>query len=104
MRPIAGILILLIGVTLPMAMLIHLNRLMSRKPPPAPRQVGLLLALNGVLPVSLITLGMGLLSARLWELPALRAAMIASSAAAIILLLLLAWMGQATRKEAHKDG
>ncbi len=66
MRTCAGILLLLIGLAFPMGMLFWLNGRLSRKPAPRPREIGLLLAFNGVLPVSLILAGLGLLSAAIW--------------------------------------
>ena len=64
MRTLAGILLLIIGVIFPMAMLFQMNSVLSRKPAPRPSRVGMLLALNGVLPVALIISGLMLLSDR----------------------------------------
>ena len=78
MRTLAGIVLLIIGVIFPMAMLFQMNSVLSRKPAPRPSQVGMLLALNGVLPVALIISGLMLLSDRFAASPALRAALIAT--------------------------
>ena len=71
MRILAGILLLIIGVILPMAMLFWINSVLSRKPAPQPGRVGMLLTLNGVLPVALVTTGLALLSAQMAASPAL---------------------------------
>lgn len=91
MKVLAGILLLIAGVVLPMAMLFQMNNLLSRKPAPRPGRVGMLLALNGVLPVALVISGLMLLSARSTVSPALRAAMIATwvASAALVIALLL---------------
>ena len=89
MRTLAGILLLIIGVIFPMAMLFQMNNVLSRKPAPRPSQVGMLLALNGVLPVALIISGLMLLSDRFAASPALRAALIATWVASAALLIVL---------------
>lgn len=90
MKVVAGILILVAGTVFPLGMLAWLNRLFRRKPGPQPAQVGLLLALNGVLPVGMILLGLGLMSAQLWDIRPLRWAMLAAWLATAILLIALA--------------
>ena len=89
MRTLAGILLLIIGVIFPMAMLFQMNSVLSRKPAPRPSRVGMLLALNGVLPVALVLSGLMLLSARFSASPALRAAMIATWVTSAALLIVL---------------
>ena len=89
MRTLAGILLLIIGVIFPMAMLFQMNSVLSRKPAPRPGRVGMLLALNGVLPVALIISGLMLISARFSASPALRAALIATWVASLVLLIVL---------------
>jgi hypothetical protein len=86
-RALAGIVLLIIGVIFPMAMLFQMNNVLSRKPAPRPSQVGMLLALNGVLPVALIISGLMLLSDRFAASPALRAALIATWIASAALLI-----------------
>jgi hypothetical protein len=86
-RTLAGILLLIIGVIFPMAMLFQMNSVLSRKPAPRPSRVGMLLALNGVLPVALIISGLMLLSDRFAASPALRAALIATWLASAALLI-----------------
>jgi hypothetical protein len=85
----AGILLLIFGVIFPMAMLFQINSMLSRKPAPPPSRVGMLLALNGVLPVALIISGLMLLAVRFAASPALRAALIATWVASGALLLVL---------------
>ena len=89
MRTLAGILLLIIGVIFPMAMLFQMNSVLSRKPAPRPSRVGMLLALNGVLPVALIISGLMLLSDRFAASPALRAALIATWMASAALLIVV---------------
>jgi hypothetical protein len=86
-RTLAGILLLIIGVIFPMAMLFQMNSVLSRKPAPRPSRVGMLLALNGVLPLAMIISGLMLLSDRFAASPALRAALIATWVASAALLI-----------------
>jgi hypothetical protein len=88
-RTLAGILLLIIGVIFPMTMLLRMNSMLSRKPAPRPGRVGMLLALNGMLPVALIISGLMLISARFSASPALRAALIATWVASLVLLIVL---------------
>jgi hypothetical protein len=88
-RTLAGILLLIIGVIFPMAMLFQMNSVLSRKPAPRPSRVGMLLALNGVLPLALIISGLMLLSDRFAASPALRAALIATWMASAALLIVV---------------
>jgi hypothetical protein len=101
---LAGILLLIIGVIFPMVMLFQINSMLSRKPVPRPRQVGMLLALNGVLPVALIISGLMLLSARFSAAPALRAAMIATWVASLGLFIILVIGRGAGRRKGGGDG
>ena len=72
-----------------MAMLFQINSMLGRKPAPPPSRVGMLLALNGVLPVALIISGLMLLSDRFAASPALRAALIATWMASAALLIVV---------------
>jgi hypothetical protein len=65
MRIVLGILLVVIGAAFPMAAVFWLNQRMSRRPAMTSTQVGLTLAFNGILPVSLILAGVGLLVPRL---------------------------------------
>ena len=90
MTRLLGILILTAGVTLPMALAGWLAFRLNRKPPLASQRAGLILALNGVLPVGLVLLGLGLMSPAFWDrtwVPA--AAYVALGAAGLILLMLV---------------
>ena len=89
MRTLAGILLLIVGVIFPMVMLFRMNSVLNRKPAPRPSQVGMLLALNGVLPLALIISGLMLLSDRFAASPALRAALIATWIASAALFIVL---------------
>jgi hypothetical protein len=102
-RIVAGILLLIAGVIFPMIILVWLNGRLNRKPLPRPGEVGLVLAFNGVLPVALITTGLGLMSARLGATSAMRIAMIAAWLASAVVLVALALMTIAARRTGSKD-
>jgi len=61
MGTIAVILLLVVGVAWPLGWLLWLAGRFNRKPPLTPTLLGFLLALNGILPVSLILTAFGLL-------------------------------------------
>jgi len=103
-RTLAGILLLIIGVIFPMAMLFRMNSVLSRKPAPRPSRVGMLLALNGVLPLALIISGLMLLSDRFAASPALRAALIATWLASAALLIAVVIGRGAGREKGGGDG
>ncbi len=103
MRIAAGILLLVAGFGFPMIMLAWMNGRLNRKPPPRPREIGLALALNGVLPVALIITGLRLVSARLWAAPALRIAMAAAWLASLVVLVILAIMAVSARRTGGSD-
>ena len=94
MKPLAGILLLIAGVILPMAMLFRMNSILSRKPAPRPSRVGMLLALNGVLPVALVISGLMLLSASMMASAALRIVVIATWLASATLIFLFLVSGR----------
>ncbi len=100
MRVVAGILLLVLGVSFPMGMLVWLNGRMRRKPALLPAQVGLLLALNGILPLGCVTLGLGLMTQRLWSLAPLRTASFAAWIAVAGVLLALLVVGRRARRPA----
>jgi hypothetical protein len=85
-RIIAGTLLLVSAMVFPMGMLWWLNDRVKRRPKLRPRQIGMLLALNGILPVGLVVFGVGLLSARTWEMLAVK--MVVALAALVTLALL----------------
>ncbi len=89
MTRLLGILILTAGVVLPMAMVGWLAFRMNRKPPLASGKAGLILAFNGVLPVGLVLLGLGLMAPAFWTLTWVRAAAYAALGAAGLILLVL---------------
>lgn len=98
----AGILLLIGGFVAPMVMLFWLNGRLSRTPAPRPVEVGLLLALNGVLPVALIISGLGLISARVWASSVLRIITTATWLVSALLLAILA-ASAARRRAGDKD-
>ncbi len=88
------------GVIFPLALAAWLSIRLNRAPRPSPRQVGLTLALNGLLPVGLVTLGMALMSDRLGALVWLRGVALAAwIAAGIVLVALL--ITTVTRRRHH---
>jgi hypothetical protein len=95
---------LIIGVAFPMAMLFRMNSVLNRKPAPQPSQVGMLLALNGVLPVALVISGLMLLSSRFSASPALRTVLTATWVVSIVLVIALAIGRGASRQGRGSDG
>jgi hypothetical protein len=98
MVTLVGILVLLIGVAFPMGMLVWLNSRMRRKPPLEPRQVGILLALNGILPLGLVLAGLWLVYPPFGASPVIKITILASGFAVLVLLVGLWWAGQAARR------
>jgi hypothetical protein len=80
-----GILLLIAGVVFPLAFLAWLGTRISRPPAPRPRQMGLWLAFNFVLPVGLALWGLRLISARVAAATVIRDAVTATLVAAAIL-------------------
>jgi hypothetical protein len=103
MYTLIGILVLLIGVAFPMGMLVWLNGRMRRQPPLQPRQVGMLLALNGILPLGLVLGGLWLIHPPFGTGMAVKAAVIASALAVVILLVGLWWAGRAARQTGGRN-
>lgn len=104
MQAVGGILILVSGAIFPLAMMFWLNTRLSRKPTLRPGQVGLILAFNGVLPLAMVTLGLGLMSDRFWSLSWLRTVMAAAWLAVAVILVALAVAGVAARREDGHGG
>jgi uncharacterized membrane protein len=99
MQSLAGILILLVGVAFPMGMLVWLNARLRRQPALQPRQVGMLLALNGILPLGLVLTGLGLIYPPFGASLAFKVVLIASGLAVLALLVGLWWTRQAARRK-----
>lgn len=91
----AGILLLIGGIAFPMGLLFWLNNRLGRQPGLGSLRVGLLLALNGVLPVGLILGGLALLSPRFGATPAVQTAIGAALAATVVIGLALGWLASA---------
>ena len=72
---LAGILLLLFGVLYPIIAMLWLNRWLRGGAGRAASQVRLVLVANGVVPICLILLGLGLLMPELWGLLTYRAAL-----------------------------
>ena len=86
---LAGVLVLMTGVIFPMAMLGWLAIRMGKKPPLGADRTGLVLAFNGLLPVGLVLLGLGLMSPQFGQLMWVRAGWIAALVAAGLVLIAL---------------
>lgn len=94
MHTVAGILLLVFGVIFPMAMLVWLNSRLNRRPRPTSRQIGLVLAFNGLLPVGLVLLGLGLMLPQLWAMAWLRLAALAAWLAVGVVMIALIVSGR----------
>jgi hypothetical protein len=103
MRVPIGILVLLVGIAFPLGMLVWLNGRMRREPLLTSARVGMLLALNGILPLGLILGGLWLISPPFGASIAFRGAMIAVGLAVPILLVALGWTGRASRRKRGPD-
>ncbi len=104
MQTVAGILVLIAGVIFPMAMVAWLSMRLGRKPALRQPQVGLVLALNGVLPVALVTSGLALLMPHLWASGVLRYAVAVAWAAVVMVLTGLVVMRLAARRTGQVQG
>lgn len=89
MEKVAGVLLLMTGVIFPMALLGWLAFRIGKKPSLPPQRVGLILALDFVLPVGLIFLGLGLMSPAFGARDWVRLAWMISLAAAAVMVILL---------------
>lgn len=87
MRIGLAILLLLAGVSYPIAALVWFNRRLAQQPAPDPRQVGRILSFNLLLPVSLILAGIGFLVPRLGSSLALQLGTGLAAMAALLLLV-----------------
>lgn len=56
-----GILLLIAGVAYPMGAVYWINQRLGRKPALTPRQLALIVAFNGILPVSLVFWGLAMM-------------------------------------------
>ena len=90
MRIVGGVLFLIIGVIYPIAVLLWLSARLRRQPALGQHQLSAVLAFNGVFPLALIGLGLGLLSPRVWAIPSFQPALALVGLAAL-LLLLISW-------------
>jgi hypothetical protein len=103
MRVLVGIAVLLAGIAFPMGMLIWLNGRMKQQPALASRQTGLLLALNGILPLGLVLGGLWLIRPAVGASTAFKAAIIAVGLAVFALLVSLWWIGRDVRPGGGQD-
>jgi uncharacterized membrane protein len=103
MRTLAGIVLLLIGIAFPMGMLVWLNRRMKRKPLLTSTRTGMLLALNGILPLGLVLAGFWLLSPAFGASTPFRAAMSAVGLAVLALVVGPWWTGRVERRSRDPD-
>lgn len=104
MMALPGILMLLAGIGLPLALLVWLSQRLNRPPMPRPRQLGLWLAFDFVLPVGLILEGLRLISPRVAASPAARDAAVAAFGAAVLLAVGIVVERAAARRSAETGG
>jgi uncharacterized membrane protein (GlpM family) len=104
MRVVVGILLLLVSLSIPMGMLVWLNSRMRRQPHPSALQIGMILALNGILPLAVLLVGLGLMSPRFGSTTGVRVAVSACTVAAVVLLLGLWWTRRAAKRAGDSDG
>ena len=98
MVTLIGILVLLIGIAFPMGMLVWLNGRLRRQPSLQPRQVGLLLALNAILPLGLVLAGLWLIYPPFGASLVFKAVIVVSGLAVLTLLVVLWWTGRSSRR------
>jgi hypothetical protein len=103
LRTLFGITVLLVGVAFPMGMLVWLNGRMRRQPALPSAQVGMLLALNGILPLGLVLAGLWLIAPPFGASTAFKAAIVAAGLAVLALLGGLWWTGQQVRQRGGPD-
>ncbi len=89
MRVVLGILLIVAGAGYPIFAVYRLNRRLGRQPALTPRQLALTLAFNGILPVSLVFWGLGLMAPGLWAVLAIRMIAVITALTALLLLGLL---------------
>jgi hypothetical protein len=99
MHSLVGILLLLIGVAFPMGMLVWLNGRMRRPPALQPRQVGMLLALNGILPLGLVLIGFWLIYPPFGASLAFKVVLISTGLAVLVLSAGLWWIARTARRK-----
>lgn len=91
MKTVAAILLLVVGVAWPLGWLLWLAGRLNRQPPMTPRLLGLLLALNFVVPISLILTALRLLLEPLRVSPVFRGVLLIAWAA-VPVLAISAWL------------
>jgi hypothetical protein len=101
LRLVIGIFMLLGGVVYPMYAVTWFNKRVQQQPPLTPKAVGLLLAFNGIMPLSLVLWGLGMLSPSLWGNLALRVVAIMTTVAAVFLLRLVREALPPPRRRSH---
>ena len=89
MEKLLGVLLLMTGVIFPMVLVGWLAFRMSKKPSLAPQRIGLILAINFVLPVGLILLGLGLMAPTFGGHAWVQLAWMISLAAAAVMAIIL---------------
>ncbi len=95
MRVAGGILFLMIGIIYPIAIMVWLSARLRRQPALSPQHLGVVLAFNGVFPLALIGLGLGLLSTQVWSTPSFQPALALVGLTALVLLLISWRLGAA---------
>lgn len=97
MDKVAGVLAMIAGIVFPMAMVFWLSARLGRKPPMRPGQVGLVLTLNGVLPIALIATAVAWLSPQIAGRPWMPVALGVAWVAVFSIVLGLGYIRMTTR-------
>jgi len=97
MTTFAALVLLVVGVAWPLSWLVWLNARLNREPPLSPRQLGLLLALNFIFPVSLILTAFGMLLDPLGASVVFRVVLVTAWTAVAILALGVWWARKGVR-------
>ena len=91
MRTVAAILLLVLGVIWPLASLLWLSGRLNRQPALSPRRLGLIIAVTGVFPISLVLMAFGLLLPQFQESPVFKVVVLVSWVATVALFIGLWW-------------
>ena len=103
MRILLAVLLLGLGVIWPMASLLWLSTRLSRTPPLSSVQVGFIIALNGVFPISLVLSAFGLLLPGLRESLAYKGVLLVAWVTTLLLFAGLWWAGATKRSAASGE-
>lgn len=103
MRTVVAILLLLVGVIWPLASLLWLSGRLNRQPALSPRRLGLIIAVTGVFPISLVLTAFGFLLPQFQESPIFKVVVLVSWVATIALFIGLGWTSAMERSAAGSE-